>query len=117
MLKRALYSLLVLIGLLLLIVLGLDRWMSWKTAPYIYDELQDLPYRQVSPASSKISSEVVAEASSLLKDSAPAILAVLMVLPVMVAALMGLATELVLISVLVVVAAVAARMAVPITAK
>ena len=47
MLKRALYSLLVLIGLLLLIVLGLDRWMSWKTAPYIYDELQDLPYRQV----------------------------------------------------------------------
>lgn len=33
MLKRALYSLLVLIGLLLLIVLGLDRWMSWKTAP------------------------------------------------------------------------------------
>lgn len=28
-------------------VLGLDRWMSWKTAPYIYDELQDLPYRQV----------------------------------------------------------------------
>ncbi len=21
--------------------------MSWKTAPYIYDELQDLPYRQV----------------------------------------------------------------------
>lgn len=36
-----------LIGLLLLTVLGLDRWMSWKTAPYIYDELQDLPYRQV----------------------------------------------------------------------
>ena len=47
MLKRVLYSLLVLFGLLLLTVLGLDRWMSWKTAPYIYDELQDLPYRQV----------------------------------------------------------------------
>ena len=47
MLKRVFYSLLVLIGLLLLTVLGLDRWMSWKTAPYIYDELQDLPYRQV----------------------------------------------------------------------
>ena len=47
MLKRALYSLLVLFGLLLLTVLGLDRWMSWKTSPYIYDELQDLPYRQV----------------------------------------------------------------------
>ena len=72
---------------------------------------------EVSPASSKISSEVVEEASSLLMDSVPAISAVLMVLPVMVAALMGLATELVLISVLVVVAAVAARMVVPITAK
>ncbi|VFT76617.1 vancomycin high temperature exclusion protein [Klebsiella aerogenes] len=43
MLKRVFYSLLVLLGLLLLTVLGLDRWMSWKTAPYIYDELQDLP--------------------------------------------------------------------------
>ena len=71
----------------------------------------------VSPASSKISSEVVAEASSRLMDSVPAISAVLMVLPVMVAALMGLATELVLISVLVVVAVVAARTGVPITAK
>ena len=48
MLKRVFYSLLVLLGLLLLTVLGLDRWMSWKTAPYIYDELQDLPYRQVA---------------------------------------------------------------------
>lgn len=47
MLKRVFYSLLVLVGLLLLTVLGLDWWMSWKTAPYIYDELQDLPYRQV----------------------------------------------------------------------
>lgn len=47
MLKRVLYSLLVLCGLLLITVLGLDRWMSWKTAPYIYDELQDLPYRQI----------------------------------------------------------------------
>lgn len=46
MLKRVFLSLLVLIGLLLLTVLGLDRWMSWKTAPYIYDELQDLPDRK-----------------------------------------------------------------------
>ncbi len=30
MLKRVFLSLLVLIGLLLLTVLGLDRWMSWK---------------------------------------------------------------------------------------
>ncbi len=43
MLKRVFLSLLVLIGLLLLTVLGLDRWMSWKTAPYIYDELQGSP--------------------------------------------------------------------------
>ncbi len=43
MLKRVFLSLLVLIGLLLLTVLGLDRCDSWKTAPYIYDELQDLP--------------------------------------------------------------------------
>ena len=47
MLKRVFLSLLVLIGLLLLIVLGLDRWLSWKTVPYIFDYLQDLPYRQV----------------------------------------------------------------------
>jgi SanA protein len=47
MLKRVFYSLSVLVGILLFIVLGLDRWMSWKTAPYIFDDLQDLPYRQV----------------------------------------------------------------------
>ena len=52
-----------------------------------------------------------------LMDSVPAISADLMVLPVLVAALMGQATELVLISVLAVVEAVAVRMAVPITAK
>lgn len=47
MLKRVFFSLLVLIGLLLLIVFGFDRWMSWKIAFYIYDELQDFFYRQV----------------------------------------------------------------------
>ncbi|CCJ93357.1 SanA protein [Cronobacter malonaticus 681] len=47
MLKRLLYSLLALIGVLLLTALLLDRWISWKTAPYVYDELQDLPWRQV----------------------------------------------------------------------
>lgn len=26
---------------------SLDRWISWKTAPYVYDELQELPHRQV----------------------------------------------------------------------
>lgn len=47
MIKRLFYSLLVLMGLLLLSALVLDRWISWKTAPYIYDEIQDLPWRQV----------------------------------------------------------------------
>jgi len=47
MLKRVFYSLVALIAIVLLTALGLDRWMSWKTAPYIFDDLQDLPYRQV----------------------------------------------------------------------
>lgn len=47
MIKRVFYSLLALISLILLTAFGLDRWISWKTAPYIYEELQDLPYRQV----------------------------------------------------------------------
>lgn len=47
MLKRLFYSLLVIIGLAVVAALCLDRWISWKTAPYVYDELQDLPYRQV----------------------------------------------------------------------
>ncbi|NUU67438.1 outer membrane permeability protein SanA [Enterobacteriaceae bacterium BIT-l23] len=47
MLKRLFYSLLVIIGLLLLSVFALDRWMSWKTSPWVYDEIQDLPRRQV----------------------------------------------------------------------
>ncbi len=47
MLKRLFYSLLIIIGLILLSALALDRWISWKTAPYVYDEIQDLPSRQV----------------------------------------------------------------------
>lgn len=47
MLKRVFYSLLTLIVLLASAALGLDRWISWKTAPYIYEEVQDLPYRDV----------------------------------------------------------------------
>lgn len=27
--------------------LGLDRWISWKTAPYIYENVSDLPHRAV----------------------------------------------------------------------
>lgn len=47
MLKRLFYSLLAIVGLTALLALSLDRWMSWKTSAYVYDELQDLPYRQV----------------------------------------------------------------------
>lgn len=47
MLSRLFYSLLALTSLLLLTALGLDRWISWKTTPYIYDNLRDLPLRQV----------------------------------------------------------------------
>ncbi|MEC5341881.1 outer membrane permeability protein SanA [Brenneria populi] len=45
--KRLVYSLLTIIGVLLLSAFALDRWISWKTAPFVYDELQDLPSRQV----------------------------------------------------------------------
>ncbi|WP_095834259.1 outer membrane permeability protein SanA [Brenneria goodwinii] len=45
--KRLIYSLLTIIGVLLLSAFVLDRWISWKTAPFVYDELQDLPSRQV----------------------------------------------------------------------
>ncbi|MEA1065475.1 outer membrane permeability protein SanA [Apirhabdus apintestini] len=47
MLKRLFYGLLALIALALISALALDRWISWKTAPYVYDEIQDLPWRQV----------------------------------------------------------------------
>ncbi|XPE36402.1 hypothetical protein ACNKHN_12640 [Shigella flexneri] len=46
MLKRVFLSLLVLIGLLLLTVLGLNRWMAGKAALYLR-RIADLPYRQV----------------------------------------------------------------------
>ncbi|MGV3345085.1 outer membrane permeability protein SanA [Enterobacteriaceae bacterium LUAb1] len=47
MLKRLIYSLFLFIALTSVTALGLDRWISWKTAPYIYDKLQALPHRQV----------------------------------------------------------------------
>ena len=43
MLKRVFYSLSVLVGILLLTAVGHDRWMSWNTEPYIFDDLQDVP--------------------------------------------------------------------------
>ncbi|MCG8708962.1 outer membrane permeability protein SanA [Brenneria sp. 4F2] len=45
--KPFVYSLLTIIAVLLLSAFALDRWISWKTAPFVYDELQDLPPRQV----------------------------------------------------------------------
>ena len=47
MLKRLIYGLIIVVGLTGLTALGLDRWISWKTAPYVYDDLRSLPHRQV----------------------------------------------------------------------
>ncbi|QUG75091.1 outer membrane permeability protein SanA [Erwinia sp. E602] len=47
MLKRLFYGLIIVVGLTGLTALGLDRWISWKTAPYVYDDLKSLPHRQV----------------------------------------------------------------------
>src|SRR5471030_2383705 len=45
--KRLTYSLIGITGVLLFTAIGLDRWISWKTAPYIFEDLQTLPHRQV----------------------------------------------------------------------
>lgn len=45
--KRLIIGLLLTIGVLMLSAIALDRWISWKTAPFVYDELQTLPSRQV----------------------------------------------------------------------
>lgn len=45
--KRLTYSLIGIAGVLLFSAIGLDRWISWKTAPYIFEDLQTLPHRQV----------------------------------------------------------------------
>ncbi|MCT2386702.1 outer membrane permeability protein SanA [Erwinia pyrifoliae] len=47
MLKRLIYGLIIIITLISATALGLDRWVSWKTAPYVYDDLKALPHRQV----------------------------------------------------------------------
>ncbi|MBA2814810.1 outer membrane permeability protein SanA [Candidatus Pantoea persica] len=47
MLKRVLSGLLILILLVVATAIGLDRWISWKTAPYIYKDIASLPHRQV----------------------------------------------------------------------
>ncbi|AML59312.1 outer membrane permeability protein SanA [Serratia rubidaea] len=45
--KRLIISLFVIATALMLTAIALDRWISWKTAPYIYEEVQQLPDRQV----------------------------------------------------------------------
>ncbi|WP_411703816.1 outer membrane permeability protein SanA [Edaphovirga cremea] len=45
--KRLVVSFFSIVILVLLTAIALDRWMSWKTADYIYDEIQQLPHRQV----------------------------------------------------------------------
>lgn len=45
--KRLVVSFFSIVILVLLTAIALDRWMSWKTADYIYDEIQELPHRQV----------------------------------------------------------------------
>jgi len=47
MLKRLANGLIIIIVLMGLTALGLDRWISWKTAPYIHDDLKSLPHREV----------------------------------------------------------------------
>ncbi len=47
MIKRLIVSFISIFVLMLGIAIGLDRWISWKTQDYIYDEVQELPHRQV----------------------------------------------------------------------
>ncbi len=47
MIKRLIVSIIGIVVLMLIVAIGLDRWMSWKTKDYIYDEVQELPHRQV----------------------------------------------------------------------
>ncbi|MDE9480982.1 outer membrane permeability protein SanA [Xenorhabdus bovienii] len=45
--KRLITGLVFIMAVLMLTVIMLDRWISWKTAPYIYDDLNQLPEREV----------------------------------------------------------------------
>ncbi len=47
MLKRLFILICCLIVLAGMTALGLDRWISWKTAPYIYENVSQLPHREV----------------------------------------------------------------------
>ncbi|MBK4785463.1 MAG: outer membrane permeability protein SanA [Pantoea sp. Pent] len=47
MLKRVFFALFIIILLVMATALGLDRWISWRTAPFIYEDVASLPHRQV----------------------------------------------------------------------
>ncbi|MGC6387636.1 outer membrane permeability protein SanA [Ewingella sp. S1.OA.A_B6] len=47
MFKRLIVGFTGIVVLMLVVAIGLDRWISWKTKDYIYDEVQQLPHRQV----------------------------------------------------------------------
>ena len=47
MLKRLFTLICCLILLAGVTALGLDRWISWKTAPYIFEDVSQLPHREV----------------------------------------------------------------------
>ncbi|WP_034915950.1 MULTISPECIES: outer membrane permeability protein SanA [Erwinia] len=47
MIKRVISGLIIIILLMMGTALALDRWIGWKTAPYVYDDLKALPHRQV----------------------------------------------------------------------
>ncbi|MDX7997749.1 outer membrane permeability protein SanA [Xenorhabdus sp. Reich] len=45
--KRLIIGLILIIAVLMLAAIMLDRWISWRTAPYIFDDLRQLPEREV----------------------------------------------------------------------
>ncbi|QLK60587.1 outer membrane permeability protein SanA [Enterobacteriaceae bacterium Kacie_13] len=47
MIKRIIAGVTGIVILMLAVAIGLDQWISLRTQPYIYDEVQSLPHRQV----------------------------------------------------------------------
>ncbi len=45
--KRVFFGLFIIILLVMATALGLDRWIGWRTAPFIYEDVASLPHRQV----------------------------------------------------------------------
>ncbi|WFQ81096.1 outer membrane permeability protein SanA [Xenorhabdus sp. SF857] len=45
--KRLITGFIFIIAVLILAAIMLDRWVSWKTAPYIFDDVRQLPEREV----------------------------------------------------------------------